>query len=73
MALPNTSQNQTLMAIWGGVIRYALCKHIFKKCGKHVNIERKAHFASGLDIKIGAYSALVLMYKSPMELLLATM
>ena len=28
----------------GGVIRYALCKHIFKKCGKHVNIERKAFF-----------------------------
>ena len=42
----------------GGVIRYALCKHIFKKCGKHVNIERKAHFASGLDIEIGDYSGI---------------
>ena len=43
---------------YGGVIRYALCKHIFKKCGKHVNIERKAWFASGLDIEIGDYSGI---------------
>ena len=43
---------------YGGVIRYALCKHIFKKCGKHVNIERKAHFASGLDIEIGDNSGI---------------
>ena len=46
------------MAMWGGVIRYALCKHIFKKCGKHVNIERKAFFASGIDIEIGDYSGI---------------
>ena len=43
---------------YGGVIRYALCKHIFKKCGKHVNIERKAFFASGIDIEIGDYSGI---------------
>ena len=43
---------------YGGVIRYALCKQIFKKCGKHVNIERKAWFASGLDIEIGDYSGI---------------
>lgn len=42
----------------GGVIRYTLCKHIFKKCGKHVNIERKAFFASGIDIEIGDYSGI---------------
>lgn len=42
----------------GGGIRYCLCKHIFKKCGKHVNIERKAHFASGVDIEIGDYSGI---------------
>ena len=42
----------------GGVIRYSLCKQIFKKCGKHVNIERKAWFASGLDIEIGDYSGI---------------
>lgn len=42
----------------GGAIRYALCKHIFKKCGKCVNIERKAFFASGIDIEIGDYSGI---------------
>ena len=39
----------------GGSIRYLLCRQIFKKCGKHVNIERKAHFASGVDIEIGDF------------------
>ena len=42
----------------GGVARYQLCRHIFKKCGKHVNIERKAFFASGIDIEIGDYSGI---------------
>lgn len=42
----------------GGCIRYLLCRQIFKKCGKHVNIERKAHFASGVDIEIGDYSGI---------------
>ena len=45
----------------GGVnrsIRYALCKHIFKKCGKNVNIERLANFGSGLDLEIGDESGL---------------
>lgn len=42
----------------GGVVRYQLCRHIFKKCGKHVNIERKAFFASGLDIEIGDFSGI---------------
>lgn len=42
----------------GGVIRYFLCKRIFRKCGKHVNIERKANFASGVDIEIGDYSGI---------------
>lgn len=42
----------------GGVIRSQLCKHIFKKCGHHVNIERRAFFASGIDIEIGDYSGI---------------
>lgn len=42
----------------GGIIRYILCKRIFKKCGKYVNIERKAHFATGIDIEIGDYSGI---------------
>lgn len=43
---------------FGGVIRRNLCKHIFKKCGIGVNIERKAFFASGVDIEIGDYSGI---------------
>lgn len=42
----------------GGEIRYLICKQIFKRCGKHVNIERKAYFASGVDIEIGDYSGI---------------
>lgn len=42
----------------GGHIRYFLCKRIFKKCGKQVNIERKAYFATGVDIEIGDYSGI---------------
>lgn len=41
-----------------GGIRYFLCKRIFKKCGKHVNIERQAYFAFGIDIEIGDYSGI---------------
>lgn len=51
-------KSNTYGNVGGGVIRYALCKHIFKKCGKHVNIERKAFFASGIDIEIGDYSGI---------------
>jgi len=39
-------------------LRYACCKNIFKKCGKNVNIERKAFFGSGLDLCIGDNSGL---------------
>lgn len=42
----------------GGVIRYQLCRRIFKKCGKKVNIERRAWFGSGANIEIGDYSGI---------------
>ena len=42
----------------GGYVRRYLCKHIFKKCGKNVNIERKAWFASGIDVEIGDNSGI---------------
>lgn len=51
------SLSRDLMAMWG-VIRRFLCKQIFRKCGKGVNVERKAFFASGLDIEIGDYSGI---------------
>lgn len=39
-------------------IRYQLCKRIFKKCGKNVNVERMAFFGSGSLIEIGDNSGL---------------
>lgn len=42
----------------GKKIRRMCCKHIFKKCGKYVNIERKANFGSGVNIEIGDYSGI---------------
>lgn len=39
-------------------IRYFVCKHIFLKCGKNVNIERGANFGSGFEIEIGDNSGI---------------
>lgn len=39
-------------------LRYSCCKHIFLSCGKNVNIERMAYFASGVNIEIGDNSGL---------------
>ena len=47
--------------LWGGArkhFRAFLCRHIFKHCGRDVNIERKANFGSGLDIELGDESGL---------------
>ena len=41
-----------------GKIRLMLCKNIFKRCGKHVNIEKGARFGNGRLIEIGDYSGL---------------
>ena len=42
----------------GGQLRGFLCKRIFRKVGKNINIERKAFFASGIDIEIGDNSGI---------------
>lgn len=39
-------------------IRYQLCRRIFKKCGKNVNVERLAFFGRGGGIEIGDNSGL---------------
>lgn len=39
-------------------MRYSVCRRIFKKCGKNVNIERGTFFGSGLDIEIGENSGI---------------
>lgn len=38
--------------------RYHLCKHIFKYCGKNVNIERNVNFGYGYRIEIGDNSGM---------------
>ena len=35
------------------MIRYYICKHLFKSIGYNVNIERGAWFSTGEDIEIG--------------------
>ena len=42
----------------GGLLRAALCKKIFRKCGKHVNIERGATFGVGIYVELGDYSGI---------------
>lgn len=42
----------------GGGFRRMCCKHIFKKCGKSINVERGAFFGKGVDIEIGDYSGI---------------
>lgn len=39
-------------------IRYQLCRNIFAKCGKNVNVERGAFFGSGSLIEIGDNSGI---------------
>ena len=39
-------------------IRYWICRHLFKKCGKKVNVERNADIGSGRYIEIGDYSGI---------------
>lgn len=54
--LPNTTH--PLLGRISKIIRYNICKFIFKKTGKSVNICRNAHFGKGTDIEIGNYSGL---------------
>lgn len=39
-------------------IRFHLVRHIFKQCGKNVNVEKGASFESGLDLSIGDNSGI---------------
>ena len=43
---------------FGKKCRYMCVKHLFARCGKNVNIEKKAIFGSGLDIVIGDNSGI---------------
>ena len=39
-------------------LRYQCCRHIFLYCGRNANVERKAFFASGLNIELGENSSI---------------
>ena len=43
---------------FGGWCRRVICRGIFKKCGKSINVERLAFFGKGIDIEIGDYSGI---------------
>ena len=47
-----------IIGVFFRFLRYQCCKHIFLYCGKNVNIERMAFFASGLNIQIGDNSSI---------------
>lgn len=61
-------------SMWGGKyaknIRYHICRHIFKSCGKEVNIEKNAMFGSGIDIVIGDYSDLGINCNVPSNIII---
>lgn len=42
----------------GKRLRRWCCKHIFKHCGKEVNVERGAFFGTGINVSLGDYSGL---------------
>lgn len=42
----------------GGALRVSLCKRIFRKCGKNVNIEKGARFGIGINVELGDYSGI---------------
>lgn len=39
-------------------IRSNICRFIFKRCGKNINVERKAYFGNGFNVEIGDYSGI---------------
>lgn len=46
-------------------IKYHICKHIFKKCSKKVNIGKGARFGNGKNIEIGYNSSIGMNAKVP--------
>ena len=53
-------------------IRYHICKHIFKSCGKDVNIERMADFGNGYEIEIGDRSGIGINCHVPNDIKIGT-
>lgn len=53
----------------GKTLRRWCCKHIFKHCGKNVNVERGAKFGTGTNICIGDNSGLGIQCHVPSDLI----
>ena len=51
-------------------IRYLCCRGIFLHCGKNVNIERKAFFGTGFNLKIGDNSGLGINCVVPSDIII---
>lgn len=51
-------------------LRYHCCKHIFKKCGKNVNIGQGARFGNGKNIVIGYNSSIGINAKVPNNIII---
>lgn len=43
---------------WFEKMRRPVCKMVFKKMGRNVNVEKGAHFGKGFDIEIGDHSSI---------------
>lgn len=51
-------------------LRYMCCRHIFKKCGKKVNVGQNARFGNGKNIEIGYNSGIGINAKVPNNIII---
>jgi len=52
----------------GKACRALACRHLFRKCGQHVNVEHGANFYTGWEIEIGDYSSMGINCMVPYDL-----
>lgn len=55
---------------FGKFVRYHICKRIFKKCGKNVNVEHLATFGNGFNIEIGNNSGIGIRANIPNDIII---
>ena len=41
-----------------GRLRYSCCRRLFAHCGRNVNIERRAYFGTGSELRVGDHSGI---------------
>ncbi len=44
--------------MWTRVVREVVCRGLFKKAGRHINVEKGAYFGLGSEIEIGDHSGI---------------